>query len=983
MVLSVLVAAAIIGVATAILHITIKSHDKLLANARLAASLGEPRLALDLAAQALNKAPASAGARLLIAEICEAEGFDDQAVDSLESLRADQDQLTPEQLYETAELFLKMGRAVDAEALFRKLLAVDSSHHEARLRLMLLLRLERRHFELQSLVTQSVLTGDCPSEFLFATGYPDRVWIDAADQQYIDRLLKRNPDEYLIQLGSLTRGEYSTLANNLHSPETLLRDLINRHPHIVQAHVFLGELLVNSARWPELDNWAQTLPVTATEHPGIWYLLGLRAQRDNDTQAAMRCFWETLNRSPCHPGATYQLSRLLRGTRHAGSVAVFEEQARQLARLKELLVFGTGRGGFPSEATIRSICDILEQLGRFHETAGWCRIVLQRNPQSAWARETLRRLQPTLRPAGFLVHAESRLAQRIDLSDYPLPVMIRPQLTRPTTPPPHGPLSATPSLKFENVSEQAGLRFRYHIDFGQSDRTEQPPHAYMFEISAGGAAVLDYDRDEWPDIYLTQGDQWPPADRQSTLSDQLFRNSADGRFFNVTELSGIALGGFGQTPAVGDWNNDGWPDLLIANVGPNRLYTNNGDGTFSHVKQGDHFSGTDWSIGAVVADLNDDTAPDLYVVNYLEDAALKQQCEQFGHKIQCRPTMFSAQQDRVFFSDQTGEFRDATEAAGFASPHGKGMGVIVSDLDHSATPDVYVTNDTTANSLFIRTSQAGEPALFSDLGQSAGLSFGESGQTQASMGIATADVNNDGLPDLFVTNFTGQPNNLYVQTSPGVFMDQSRRYGLFHSSVPMMGWGACFLDADLDGDADLVVANGHLEDYSPLGITSRMNPQLFRHSGTHYEEVLPEERTGWFSGKRLARAVARLDWNRDRREDFVMSHVDDPAALLENTTELVGHGVAVQLVGTLSDRDAIGTRLRVDTEGQIHWAQAVAGGGYQASHEQHIVIGLGNVNTPSTLSITWPSGLQQTIHNIPIDSDVRVVEGTNQCFVLP
>ncbi len=980
-----LIAATVLVCSVAGIRNKDRVYSGLLLESRRAFSLGEYTVALELADRAQLVNPDSPEADLLIGQIAAEQGDFVRVASAVKLATKNVELLNADQLHQAAELFLLSGHVRQAEAMLRTLLTANSGHREARLRLMFLLRLEGRHFELEPLVRESIVARDCPSEFLFVTGWPDRVWVDSEDRTFIAQCLERNPDEVLIRSGVLDAdGEAPAYGQADERYEVILRELIRDQPDFAHAQALWGRLLANSSRWDELDAWDRALPDAASAHPEIWYVRGLRALAQGKTPVAIRCFWETLKRSSNHPGATYQLSRLLPGTPNSDAAVRFEEQSRKLARLKQLIVFGEGRGGFPTEATIRAICDVLEELGRLHEVSGWCQIALQRNPAARWAATRPGELQSQLVSADSLVTEQANLARQFDLSDYPLPVVSQEAESTVVIAGNSRPSTGS-SIRFLDEAAIVGLKFHYQIDFnGEKEAAVPPLHAYMFEISGGGVGVLDYDRDGWPDLYLTQGAEWPPGQETTQLSDALFRNVESGGFFDATELASISAGGFGQGPAVGDINSDGWPDLFVANIGDNRMYRNNGDGTFSDVTNECGCRSGNWSIGAALADLNGDAAPDLYVVNYLQDAALFRQCEREGRPVQCRPTMFPAEQDRVFLSDLQGSFNDVTESSGFTTSHGKGMGIIVTDLGHRSAPDIVVANDTTANVLFQRISLPGQPPLFAEVGNAAGVAFGESGQMQASMGIASGDVNGDGLLDMFVTNFAGQANNLFIQTEPGMFIDQSRACGVFQAGFPLMGWGTCFLDADLDGHPDLVVANGHLEDYSALGIDSRMRTQLFRQSdGVRFEELSAEAVGPWFGGERLGRAVAKLDWNRDGREDFCVTHVDAPLALLTNRSEPAGHWLVLRLTGTTSDRDAVGTLVQIETGNRSLWAQVVAGGGFQASHQQQLLLGLGDHVNIRRLRVRWPSGLEQTYADVPTDVEVHLVEGNEDVFELP
>jgi len=263
-----------------------------------------------------------------------------------------------------------------------------------------------------------------------------------------------------------------------------------------------------------------------------------------------------------------------------------------------------------------------------------------------------------------------------------------------------------------------------------------------------------------------------------------------------------------------------------------------------------------------------------------------------------------------------------------------------------------------------------------------GLAFDRDGAAQACMGVAAGDADQDGLLDLFITNYFRESNTLYQQQG-GMFVDATRPAGLREASFSWLGFGTQFLDADLDGLLDLVITNGHVDDYSKVGQPFEMPPQLFRNRGqAHFQELASQDLGLYFQQRYRGRGLARLDWNRDGREDFVVSHLDAPVALLTNQTKQHGNHLAVQLVGTASSRDAIGSRVTV-TSGDNSWtAQLTAGDGYQASNQRQLVFGLGQNHQPDKLTVHWISGATQTFTNLPLNSEIRIVEGQHSYSLL-
>ena len=538
------------------------------------------------------------------------------------------------------------------------------------------------------------------------------------------------------------------------------------------------------------------------------------------------------------------------------------------------------------------------------------------------------------------------------------------------------------NVRFIDEAGVAHLDFRYF-----NDEDPDTPASRPFEFTGGGVAVLDYDGDGWPDVYLTQGCVWPPQPDQQDHLDRLFRNLGEGRFRDVTLEAGLIEDSYSQGVTVGDYNSDGHPDLYVANLDTNRLFRNNGDGTFTDVTLESGTGGDRWTTSCLMADLNGDAWPDIYAVNYLTGSDVFERiCRTSqGRPRLCTPNDFEPAQDQMYLNLGDGRFEEWTEEGGILTPYGKGLGIVAVDLAESGRLDLFIANDTDRNGLFVNTTPAaGEMPLFRDDAIDSGLAFDQNGLPQACMGVAVGDADGDGLIDLFVTNYYQEANTLYLQQQGNLFRDATREAGLRESSLPMLGFGTQFLDGERDGFPDLICVNGHVEDLRERGVPYQMRPQFFRNLGAgRFAELSATSLGPYFQQERLGRGLARLDWNRDGLEDVVVSHLDASAALLTNRTTNVGHYFALQLRGTKSSRDGLGTTVALKA-GDRRWVQQLtAGDGYQASNERQLIFGLGTLEQIDDLTIRWPSGLQQLFSKPQIDSTMIAVEGRASLLRLP
>ncbi len=377
--------------------------------------------------------------------------------------------------------------------------------------------------------------------------------------------------------------------------------------------------------------------------------------------------------------------------------------------------------------------------------------------------------------------------------------------------------------------------------------------------------MLDLDHDGWPDLYFTQGGKWPTGDLKPSPSpeyvNRVFRNLDGARFVDVTLHAGLGDEGFGQGCAVNDFDNDGFQDVYVANIGRNRLYRNNGDGTFSDVTTASGIDTQEWTTSCVIVDLNADGFPDLFDVNYLTGPDIYTAiCDGFA----CSPKSFEGVPDRAWLSHGDGTFNALPDAT--PKQDAKGLGVVAVDLYERGRPCLFIANDQVPNFLLRNLpSETSDNVKFVEEGFLSGLAFDENGLPMACMGIAADDVNGDGRTDFFVTNFKDEYNTLYLQDAVGLFVDGTSAAGLKAPSLPFVGWGTQFLDADLDGAPDIVLTNGHVDDYRRTGGKYHMRPQVFRNiGGGRFEELFAPAAGTYFAKEYVGRGSgsARLEQGR-------------------------------------------------------------------------------------------------------------------------
>ncbi|MCA9014381.1 MAG: VCBS repeat-containing protein, partial [Planctomycetaceae bacterium] len=773
-----------------------------------------------------------------------------------------------------------------------------------------------------------------------------------------------NPDDPLVQLG-LARMEVDQ--QKYSAAKSRLQKLISVQPALSQAQALLGKILLNAGERDEFARWQQSLSEQDRLLPEIWEIEGQWYQKQGDRQSAIRCYAEAIRWDATNSTACYQLGQLLLQDGKQEAAACLLDYAKKLQEYEGLVKVAYGDKDLNAA---RKAVLLAEEAGLLWEAYGWSQAVLLLDSQLVWASKVKQELEPRL--------AELKLtrvvAEKNPISGLNLPTAESMSKQRVASAASGNPKTkAGSSISFQDVTARAGISFQYFN--GQAWPVN---HHKMYEFTGGGVGVLDFNADGWPDLYLTQGTNWPVNEQQSQYQDRLFLNSGDGTFQDVTRQAGLNETRFSQGVSIGDVNNDGFADIYVGNIGLNRLYLNNGDGTYS---ESDQAQGTadQWTTSCLIADLNGDSAPEIYAVNYLTGADIFDRvCKNAdGSDRSCMPLNFPGAQDQLFSNQQNGVFQNVTAASGIQVSDGKGLGIIAADLHGTGYPDLFIANDAVANFYFVN---QGSPKLkFTEQALLSGLALNAEGRTEACMGIAVGDADADGLLDLYVTNYYRETNTFYRQVSPDAFVDETQAANMSDASTYQLGFGTQFLDADLDGLLDLLIVNGHVEDLRAQDVPWQMRPQFMRNQGQgKFQELNSPELGTFFQTPRLGRGVARLDWNRDGREEAAISSIDQPFVLLENTTQRHGHRLVVHLTGTRSSRDAIGTTVRVKLKGQTLVRQLTAGDGYFASNQRVLVFGLGDAEQIESLEVTWPSGLQQQFGGEFVDQEVHLIEGQPQ-----
>lgn len=939
----------------------VATDEVILRQARQARAEGRIRAAEQLAASVVARNPRSGEAALEAAECAMSLNAWDRAVAHLQQTMPHTPAWQRDVALRLAELeHRKRNRLQAAERAYRRALEIEPDNVSANTGLSNLLCLCARRREAIPHILRLVRAGEEP-ELLMLLARSDGIINQPETLERARRADSTDPNP-LVGLAWIALQE-----DRLKDAEQLLDEALSRQPHHVPTWILRGQMLLSAGRQPEFRKWLRDVPPGVDEFGEAWFLRGQMAEALGSPRSAVRCYWEAARRSPEVRGVLARLTRLLAELGETELVHPFSDALQRFLTLEQVQNRVLFPGGERRAEGIGELVDAYASAGRLWEAVGWLRLGNALNvigPQGPARLESL--LQRLVDQPLTLVAQSANPAVSVDLSGFPLPDFS--SVTGNEEPPE---IDSGGEISFREEAAVASLNFRYFNGVAET------PSRRMFEFTGGGVAILDYDLDERPDVFFSQGRRWPRELPDDDHRDQLFHNRDGSRFANVSRLAGFDEDGFGQGVSVGDLNSDGFPDLYVANIGLNRLWLNRGDGTFADATVTAGLDGSEWTTSTVLVDLSGDGLPDVYDVNYVTDAdVFERVCSHpDGSSGMCLPFDFQPQPDRFWLNRGDGRFVDSTATAFGESPLGMGLGVAAWDLDGTGRLSLFIANDTTPSFLFVPDSSATGPVHFSECGIERGVALNGDGKATGCMGVALGDVDGDGRVDLHITNFLAEPNTLFLESASGVFEDRSRAVGLHDPSMNMLGFGTQFLDADLDGRLELFVTNGHLDDLSRFGKPYRMPAQLYQWTGRRFRERSGASLGPYFERTWLGRAAARLDWNSDGKEDLVVGHLEDESALLTNTTPAPGRSFAVRLVGIASARDAIGTSVSVRV-GTATWThQLTAGDGYQASNERRLIFGIGTADRIDEVLVRWPSGTRQSFQHVAVPGSVILREG--------
>ena len=770
--------------------------------------------------------------------------------------------------------------------------------------------------------------------------------------------------------------------------EVIFREVLQAEQGTAALWVGLGLALIDQEKWDAFPQWysSKSMPQVggdaAEALPEYWRAIGAWMQAKGEISPAAKCYTRSVELDPMNYLAYGPLAQCytLLDQPELAKQAEGLFQSAQLANRN----LNYCRDGHRREEWIDQLASVLDTHGRGFEAILW--------------RELSEKHHRPMGPRLKELEAAEKVAADESMSRGILSGLTRSSETFPSIDW-DGFLGRQGSIATNGLtskSESTGIG-AIEADLGWSDvakemgadipyRNGDDPNQLgmqTYQSNGAGAGVIDFDRDGWPDLFVLQGGGDPRKPETNDPS-VLLRNISGKAFESVASLAGVANRAYGQGVAVGDVDQDGFLDLFVLNFGENLLLRNQGDGTFQRVPvplmRRDIEQHPVWSVSGAIADIDGDHLPDVVEVNYASGIdVITHLCVSREQVPQvCRPTEFPASGDQLYLSDGAGGFVSGNERWKLSMDDGRGLGLIVGNLDRKHGNDLYIANDMSANNLYLSgpLSEGSRGWSLADEAVRRGCAVDLQGKPQASMGVGCADVDRNGTLDLFMTNFIDEYNALYLQDGVGFFQDASRRYKLIDPKKKTLGFGTQLLDIDCDGWLDMLIVNGHVDDYRSKGQPYAMRSQVFMQREGGFIEEASDRLGSYFQAEYLSRCLGVWDFNRDGRVDSYVTHLDHPLSVLRNEVKGQGNWLAIDLVGVESERDAIGAEIELKGDGQTWVHQRLAGNGFECANEGFVHFGVGKLEVIDSLEVRWPSGRVSRFEKVDVNRRVLLIESS-------
>ncbi|OYP29459.1 FG-GAP-like repeat-containing protein [Rhodopirellula sp. MGV] len=870
-----------------------------------------------------------------------------------------------------ADWSLQLGDFSTAEQRYRQILQLLPQFQMARRRLAFLLNRQGRRFEANQLIRELCRAGDIMQDELFSLIVETDAMYDAPQtpNDPSSTLTVDEGERLYWPIGPLGEARHQFTEQNYESALSLLRPVIESGNASPATLAFYGLALVEGQHEDEFQTWLAKVTDRTKAFPEYWAAIGFHLVRETEYARAVGALAEAIRLDPTDNRSVRRLIQCFRSLDDEPAEQAFQTRYKALNRV---ITLGNDIAASSDANTekMNQLADELVYLGRPLEAILWKSLAVGASPDP---QAQLQQLGISLKQIANSPDAFSSTSQRwcgIDLSEFDKPDLSASEFQiadKGVTESGQAMPWTDSKASFRNIASAIGLDQTYRVA-----TTEKRKAFAIYQQLGGGVAVLDYDLDGWCDLYFAQGDAAPPQ-FVAKQSDTLYRHTIGDhhRLINQTDSAQLTESQYTIGVTSGDWNQDGFPDLAISNIGTNQLLINRGDGTFTMQNldaEPDHLR---CAASLAMGDISGDGLPDLVVLNYVRDPNLAKlpELDSAGNVTASLPPLeFKPAHDVLYQNAPTG-LPSAAPLGDTPEDACTGLGAIIANFDQDSTNELFVGNDALQNQLW----KINSNGTYDDLAIATGCAYGAHSLATAAMGIAVADFDRSGTLDFHVTNFSKEPVSLYLGRD-GMFRDLSIRYGLSPDSVPMVGFGTQPIDFNNDGWPDLVVANGHVDDLSHTGVAFDQPPQLFANYGETFELIAAGTDPYW-TRPSLGRAVAMLDFDRDGKQDFVVTDLIDQASVMINESVSEGNWIQIKLIGTTSERDSIGAHITVISGAQTWHQWVTSGDGYLCKNESANHFGVGAATTIDQVVVEWPSGQRQTFTDLPINRSSILIEG--------
>lgn len=954
----------------------IPSRDRELQTAGQLIERGELAKAADKLRGLLITNPTDVEVLFTLATLEAARGDLVAGIELLDGIPPDHPEAGLPAIGQAADWCMEMGRYNDAETRYREVLNQAPNALIARRQLAFLLNRQGRRHEAAEQVRELCRSGNVRQDELHSlVMLSHAMWDDPnAENRNASAAVYRPIGSGGTARKLFTDGKFAEAADQL---EDQLAG--GAMPPAILA--LYGRCVVEAQDDQRFLRWLSMVNSQTRQMADYWAALGTYLISQRRFDEATRALLEAVDRDPTD---MFSMGRLGQTLLTLGDAEASERWLDRWDDLNELVKANNriSETNPPSPEKVDELIELLEKLDRPLEGLMWKAIAdqLRGISDQEQASNNARMKQLLADNSGFATQAV-RLCG-LDPRDYPAPDLTDLQSGSVAIVGPGRARADAPTVpRFENHAAPMGITHAFQV--AAQPQTEG---FAIYQTYGGAVAVLDYDLDGQCDLYFSQGGSDPPS-FSGPSSNQMFRglshsptvdNPSGVKMIEVTSESDAIDRRYSLGVTAGDWNQDGFADLVVANLGDDSLLINNGDGTFKHypiIAPNDQFR---VPTSVAIADLTGDQLPDIFELSYVDDPAmiyLPKRNEQRQVIKAMSPMQYAAGADRICVNDGSGGMSIGSFNTD-ASDYRTGLGLIVTDFNQSPGNEVFVGNDLYPDQLWVRDLQTDR---WSDIAQAVGCAFGIRGSKTASMGIAVGDLDNSGTNDIHITNYQNRNSSLFMNLGES-FLERNVQYGLDKASQAVLGFGTQTIDYDNDGLLDILVTNGHIEKAVTIDEPFEQPAQLFCNLGGRFDLVNVQDSSGYWKAKHLGRGMARVDLNRDGKNDVVITHLGETSAVLINRTSSDNHWLQVQLVGVECERDAIGAKVTVDVEGSRFTSWVTAGDGYLARNEPVLAFGLGDVTSPVRIEIVWPDGSLETLQGVTIDQRILVVQGQGTPF---